>query len=1216
MIKPFCFALMILLAFSLSAFALPAAELVPAVVQRDKIEQLRRAAVANMRSGNEEEAIRCYQEWCDLDPGDPLALKDLMWALMRCGRYEEAGISARGLLALRPYDYEGLDALARVPNETNCAYIEKLYFGKKGVSDDVPLYRKLAELVPADKRPSVMRHLLSGLYRHQNYPEGLKTAQYLATVQPGNHENWNWLARFQSGDRDYPGALKSLRTSLALNSNQPLVYASLGRVYIEMGDYKQAKRLCRDADNLKRLLKGLYQDRQYAEGLEAADYLVKIRPADYESWNWLGRMENGLGNYNAALRSYRKSLALHDDQPVIRVALARIYIEIREYDKARRLCQSLEKKGQLPETGYPLLGYTLFSLGQYEKSLPYWEKAVRLFPDSTMPPYYEACCLAMIGQTETAQIKMRSLYETRNFSRALMFLVDVAQSEGNTAVAIDLLEKRVWETGELRSADEALVMRLAGLYTSAGLEDRSIQLIREFLVADPDNQTALFRLAHAAFAKGNFDACEEYCRQMLKNNPSLENVYLLLAEALAAGGRRRDSERLFSRYLEFNSTDPLFVFSTARAAYAARDYRKAKTLVLEWLRDNQGGTVLPILLYHGLAVSRHDPKLAYSYHHHVEVFEDQMRALHAAGYTAVTVAQVEDWLRGRTELPPKPILITFDDGRVDSFLWGDPVLEKYGYKAVMFSALVNTSSTPNYFSLKRIKEYQDNGRWEIQSHGDQAHIFVPVSSGGDMGLFLLNRQWLEGEGRLETEGEWRERIEGDYQASREKLRMSIGQTPTAYAFPEGAFGQNYLRGNASGAAEENLRLVEKYFSSAYIQNECGMNMRTQNPWRLARLEPSNNWNGDELVRYLRNQSPFSRAYRLLLDWAVWEGRMHEALFWLRELKDIPVTPGELTLREAKIRMAAGDYNRAARLVRRAADLERIPEAQQLESTVAAAGRAAATPECHYEQDNYGRRNWIWDQTLDLGLAGAIQWGLHIRHGEYRQDLLPAAVDNAGGVSARMPLGFFHAVSAEVMAHALADYNTAAFNLSLHSAWTDDLNSTLNIGRALYGSPAAIHEHITCGCGDLQINWHGPYDEWRISGRGIWNELSDANRRLTARLEFSRELLDVPALRAVFRFTYDDMEYSDAGKYYSPQEARSNALGVDFSCALQPHLKATLRYLPAYHLERGYAPAINHEVNAKADWILGEQVTVVPAYHYYAAPGYQVSSGSLTCEVRF
>jgi len=61
-----------------------------------------------------------------------------------------------------------------------------------------------------------------------------------------------------------------------------------------------------------------------------------------------------------------------------------------------------------------------------------------------------------------------------------------------------------------------------------------------------------------------------------------------------------------------------------------------------------------------------------------------MRWLRVRGYHAVALEHVADWLRGDAELPPRPVVITFDDGFLDAATHAPPVLRRYGFSAIFY----------------------------------------------------------------------------------------------------------------------------------------------------------------------------------------------------------------------------------------------------------------------------------------------------------------------------------------------------------------------------------------------------------------------------------------------------------------------------------------------------------------------------------------------------
>ena len=65
---------------------------------------------------------------------------------------------------------------------------------------------------------------------------------------------------------------------------------------------------------------------------------------------------------------------------------------------------------------------------------------------------------------------------------------------------------------------------------------------------------------------------------------------------------------------------------------------------------------VPVLNYHQVNDEKHSALTL-----HVDQFREQMEYLHNQGYNTITLAQLYDYLENGTELPNKPIVITFDE---------------------------------------------------------------------------------------------------------------------------------------------------------------------------------------------------------------------------------------------------------------------------------------------------------------------------------------------------------------------------------------------------------------------------------------------------------------------------------------------------------------------------------------------------------------------------
>lgn len=124
---------------------------------------------------------------------------------------------------------------------------------------------------------------------------------------------------------------------------------------------------------------------------------------------------------------------------------------------------------------------------------------------------------------------------------------------------------------------------------------------------------------------------------------------------------------------------------------------------------------VPILCYHQVRDYRpSDSKTARDYIVPVDIFRDQMQLLADSGYTAILPGQLHEYLITGKELPANPVLITFDDTRLDQFTAALPELNKHGFKGAFFIMTVALGK-PGYMTKEQVKQLADEGH-TIGSH--------------------------------------------------------------------------------------------------------------------------------------------------------------------------------------------------------------------------------------------------------------------------------------------------------------------------------------------------------------------------------------------------------------------------------------------------------------------------------------------------------------------
>jgi peptidoglycan/xylan/chitin deacetylase (PgdA/CDA1 family) len=136
----------------------------------------------------------------------------------------------------------------------------------------------------------------------------------------------------------------------------------------------------------------------------------------------------------------------------------------------------------------------------------------------------------------------------------------------------------------------------------------------------------------------------------------------------------------------------------------------APTASSTWAWTEAGRVVAPILLYHHIAENGEHNR----YYVSPENFRLQMQALHDWGYSSITPAALVDVLMHGGILPPRPVVITFDDGNLDVYTTAFPMMQELGFVGA-FYIVGNRLGADGYVNAAQLQEMIAAG-WEIGSH--------------------------------------------------------------------------------------------------------------------------------------------------------------------------------------------------------------------------------------------------------------------------------------------------------------------------------------------------------------------------------------------------------------------------------------------------------------------------------------------------------------------
>jgi peptidoglycan/xylan/chitin deacetylase (PgdA/CDA1 family) len=134
---------------------------------------------------------------------------------------------------------------------------------------------------------------------------------------------------------------------------------------------------------------------------------------------------------------------------------------------------------------------------------------------------------------------------------------------------------------------------------------------------------------------------------------------------------------------------------------------------------------VPILMYHVINPPPAGAKFPGLYVPG-EQFSEQMDALAAAGFHAVTMDQMlANWTRG-TSLPAKPVVLSFDNGYQSQLTNAAPVLRRHGWVGVENIQLTGLPPSQGGLSSAQVAQLVADG-WELDTQGISHADLIAIS---------------------------------------------------------------------------------------------------------------------------------------------------------------------------------------------------------------------------------------------------------------------------------------------------------------------------------------------------------------------------------------------------------------------------------------------------------------------------------------------------------
>jgi len=172
-------------------------------------------------------------------------------------------------------------------------------------------------------------------------------------------------------------------------------------------------------------------------------------------------------------------------------------------------------------------------------------------------------------------------------------------------------------------------------------------------------------------------------------------------------------------------------------------------------------TVIPILTYHNFTSDESS-----SYRINIDKFTEQMDYLATHNFSVISMPELIAGLAGGV-LPPKPVVITIDDGYKSTYTLAYPILKKYHFPATLFIYTDFIEKNGNSLTWEEIREMAENNI-EIGSH-TISHCNL---------INLIEK---------ETNEDYLNRIRKEIFLSKEILEKETGKEVQFFAYPYGIY---------------------------------------------------------------------------------------------------------------------------------------------------------------------------------------------------------------------------------------------------------------------------------------------------------------------------------------------------------------------------------------------------------------------------------------------
>ena len=248
-----------------------------------------------------------------------------------------------------------------------------------------------------------------------------------------------------------------------------------------------------------------------------------------------------------------------------------------------------------------------------------------------------------------------------------------------------------------------------------------------------------------------------------------------------------------------------------------------------------------------------------------EELRRHLSELKSQGYVTISQQDILDYYRSGKSLPPRALFLIFEDGRRDTAIFAQEIMEDLNFKATMMTYPEKFAKEDTKFLRpKDLHELENSTFWEMGSNGYRlAYINVFDRYGDFLGeldplRFDEVRNYLDRHYNhylmdyirdkdgvpTESERQMERRLAYDYTRLRDIYEMELGHVPQAHVLMHANTGRF---GNAPRVSAVNEREIRATFPMNFNREGFVLNKRTSSLYDLTRMQPQPYWSINHLL---------------------------------------------------------------------------------------------------------------------------------------------------------------------------------------------------------------------------------------------------------------------------------------------------------------------------------------------------------------------------------